>query len=197
MDLRRFEEVRGRLGRISPPTKQLRLANGEITRSLAHWEGEVEVEGVKAWGAFEVFDSRGSWDFLFSKPIQAALGVIHDVKGDIITLKAGGRKATISNQNAGIGRTRTHAVESTARPAASTGAKSSAIPPARRVPKFFNPESAHRHHSNEVSGTHSSASTGGKKTRKEKRKSKTRRTSTGAQSEKTPGKNPTSNLRRR
>ncbi|KAJ7755448.1 hypothetical protein B0H16DRAFT_1315763, partial [Mycena metata] len=97
MDLRRFEEVRGRLGRISPPTKQLRLANGEITRSLAHWEEEVEVEGVKAWGAFEVFDSGGSWDFLFSKPMQAALGVIHDVKGDTITLEAGGRKATILN----------------------------------------------------------------------------------------------------
>ncbi|KAJ7734804.1 hypothetical protein B0H16DRAFT_1327400, partial [Mycena metata] len=97
MDEKVFEGLRNHLRRTSPPTKQLRLANGLIMPSKAHWEGEIEVEGVKVRGSSEVFDSGGSWEFLLSKPMQAALGVIHDMRRDVVTLEAGGRRATITN----------------------------------------------------------------------------------------------------
>ncbi|KAJ7029687.1 hypothetical protein C8F04DRAFT_1236964 [Mycena alexandri] len=183
MDSTRFESVRGRLGKTSPPTKQLRLANGTIMRSLAHWEGEVEVEGVKAFGSFEVFDSGGSWDFLFSKPMQAALGVVHDV----VTLDAGGQQAKIVNQNGGMGRAKTHAVESAARPEASTGEKSRAIPPARRVPKFFNSETTHPHGAEVDAEREWPTRKDGKnhKRGKGKHRVKTQGTSTGAKSAET------------
>ncbi|KAJ7032259.1 hypothetical protein C8F04DRAFT_959142, partial [Mycena alexandri] len=97
MDEKVFERVRARLGKTSAPTKRLRMADGTLVWSLAHWEGEVEVEGVKATGSFEVFDSGGSWDMLLGKPLQAALGVVHDVKRDVVTLEAGGSTATLKN----------------------------------------------------------------------------------------------------
>ncbi|KAJ7036657.1 hypothetical protein C8F04DRAFT_898906, partial [Mycena alexandri] len=97
VDVKVFERVRSRLGTMSAPTKRLRMADGSLVWSVAHWDGEIEVEGVKVNGAFEVFDSQGGWDMLLGKPLQAALGVIHDMKRDVVTLEAGGKTATLHN----------------------------------------------------------------------------------------------------
>ncbi|KAJ7129935.1 hypothetical protein C8R46DRAFT_808628, partial [Mycena filopes] len=97
MDEQFFERSRARLGKVAAPRKELRMANGYRVKSQAHWEGVMDVDGVKNGGAFEVFNSNGSWDFLLGKEMQAALGVVHDVKRDVITLNAGGRSATITN----------------------------------------------------------------------------------------------------
>ncbi|KAJ7158088.1 hypothetical protein C8R46DRAFT_839074, partial [Mycena filopes] len=92
-----FLRVQGRLGTTSPGTKRLKMANGVLVWSLAHWSGTIEVEGVQIEGCFEVFDSRGSWDMLLGKPLQEKLGVIHDMKRDVVTLEANGKTATIFN----------------------------------------------------------------------------------------------------
>ncbi|KAJ7713869.1 hypothetical protein B0H16DRAFT_1218879, partial [Mycena metata] len=92
-----FERVKERLGATSAPTKRLRVANGTLVWSLAHWEGELEGEGVRAKGSFEVFDSGGSWDMLIGLPLQAALGVVHDTKRNEVTVDAGGKSAGLKN----------------------------------------------------------------------------------------------------
>ncbi|KAJ7042153.1 hypothetical protein C8F04DRAFT_946104, partial [Mycena alexandri] len=97
LDSKVFERVRSRLGTTSAPTKRLRVANGALVWSLAHWEGELEVEGVKARGSFEVFDGGGSWDMLLGLPLQGALGVVHDTRRNEVTVEAEGRTAKLRN----------------------------------------------------------------------------------------------------
>ncbi|KAJ7115586.1 hypothetical protein C8R43DRAFT_827633, partial [Mycena crocata] len=97
MDTKIHKRIKNRLGTTGPPTKRLRMADGRIIDSVAHWDGSCEIDGVRADGGFEVFDSGGGWDFLFGKPLQAAFGVIHDVAADSVTLNAHGRSATLRN----------------------------------------------------------------------------------------------------
>ncbi|KAJ7750825.1 hypothetical protein B0H16DRAFT_1318324, partial [Mycena metata] len=97
LDSEVFKRVKERLGATSAGTKRLRVANGTLVWSLAHWEGELEVDGVRAKGSFEVFDSGGSWDMLVGLPMQAALGVVHDTRRNEVTVEAGGKSARIKN----------------------------------------------------------------------------------------------------
>ncbi|KAK7021581.1 hypothetical protein R3P38DRAFT_2533380, partial [Favolaschia claudopus] len=98
LDRSKFEGMKHRLGVTSAGTKVLRMADGMKVPSVAHWEGEIEVEGVRVVGQFEVFDSGGGWNFLFGKDLQAAIGAVHDMKNDIVTIEADGRHATLENQ---------------------------------------------------------------------------------------------------
>ncbi|KAJ7620802.1 hypothetical protein B0H17DRAFT_1219467 [Mycena rosella] len=150
-----FDRAKRRLGKIYPPTKRLRMAGGSIVSSTAHWEGTLEVDGLRAQGGFEVFDSHGGWSLLFSKPLQAAFGVVHDVAADIVTLNVDGRSAVIQNQHPdAVAKRRVDAAEA-ARREASTGMKSCAIPPARRVHSLSGSESTHvRSRSDDTQSTH-------------------------------------------
>ncbi|KAK7005526.1 hypothetical protein R3P38DRAFT_2556832, partial [Favolaschia claudopus] len=98
LDRKKFEEMKHRLGTVLPGTKVLRMADGTKVSSVAHWEGEVEVEGVRIVGRFEVFDSGGGWSFLFGKDLQAEIGAVHDMRRDVVTIEAGGRCAVLRNQ---------------------------------------------------------------------------------------------------
>lgn len=60
MDKRFYEGAKRRLGGTSAPIKQLKMADGKLIASLAHWEGEFEVEDVRAHGSFEVLTSSSS-----------------------------------------------------------------------------------------------------------------------------------------
>ena len=53
----------------------------------ARWEGEVEVDGVRAKVAFEVFESGRKWDFLSRKPLLETFMEVHDYERDEIILK--------------------------------------------------------------------------------------------------------------
>ena len=64
-----FHHVKHCLGSWSPSYRQLRMANGVIVRLQATWKGVIELGSVRVEGEFEVFDSDGSWDFLFRKPL--------------------------------------------------------------------------------------------------------------------------------
>jgi hypothetical protein len=133
-----FEEVKRRMGGGIAPNKCLRMADGTRVEPSAHWEGGFEIEGVRERGRFEVFDSKGGWKVLFGKPLQVKVGAIHNMRADIVTLDAAGRRATLYNQNpsvvgTGLERWKDMAAREVARREASTGVNSRAIPPTRRV----------------------------------------------------------------
>jgi hypothetical protein len=64
-----FKQVKHQLEGWLPSTRILCMANGALIPSQATWTGTFEIEGVKAHGTFEVFNSGGGWSFLFGKPM--------------------------------------------------------------------------------------------------------------------------------
>jgi hypothetical protein len=94
-----FNKVKHRLGTQKPSNQLLRLANGTIVQSEARWEGEIEVDGVRARVAFEVFDSGGKWDFLFGKSLLETYKAIHNYELYEIVLKENSKKTTLHNQS--------------------------------------------------------------------------------------------------
>ncbi|KAJ6572836.1 hypothetical protein DFH09DRAFT_1312612 [Mycena vulgaris] len=145
MDRKFYQERARRLGKMTAPTRHLRMANGNEVVPDGRWVGTVEMGGVQIHGAFDVFDSKGSWQVLFGKPLQAALGVIHDVKEDIVTVNAGGRSATLRNQNPTVVKGWKDVALEAARREASTGGNSCKKPPARRVHSESAPENIDPH----------------------------------------------------
>ena len=94
-----FRRVKHRLGKATPSSQLLRLANGVVVKSEARWKGTIEVNGIRAGVTFEVFDSGGKWDFLFGKTLLEAFKAVHDYGKDEITIQRGGRSAIIGNQS--------------------------------------------------------------------------------------------------
>lgn len=86
MALTLFNKVKQRLGGWGPSKKMLHMVNGERIPSQAHWSGTVKVGGITTHGEFEVFDSGGHWDFLFSKPLLTAFKAIHEYGEDRVTV---------------------------------------------------------------------------------------------------------------
>ena len=93
-----FAKVKHKIGTSKPSSQLLRVANGVIVQSEGRWEGEIEVNGVKAKVAFEVFDSGGRWDFLFGKTLLETFKAVHNYEVDEIVINGDGGKATIRNQ---------------------------------------------------------------------------------------------------
>ena len=79
-----FKQVKHWLEGWLPSTRILRMANGALVPSQATWTGTFEIEGVKACGTFEVFDSSGGWSFLFGKPMLRAFKALHNYTTDTI-----------------------------------------------------------------------------------------------------------------
>ncbi|KIM35431.1 hypothetical protein M413DRAFT_50694, partial [Hebeloma cylindrosporum] len=93
-----FQRVKHRLGLTLPSSIFLRMADGSIVKSLGTWEGEIEVEGVRVYGSFEIFDSRGSWDFLLGKRLLGAFKAVHDYGTDEVTVQGKGGLTVLKNQ---------------------------------------------------------------------------------------------------
>ena len=98
MSTEKFNGIKQHLGHYKPSLRWLRMANGVIVKAVAVWEGEMEIDGVKACGSFEVFDSGGSWEFLFGKPLLTRFNAIHEYKTDTVTVESRGVKAVLENQ---------------------------------------------------------------------------------------------------
>lgn len=81
-----YEKLRDRLGGWRASQRQLRMADGSVVPSIARWEGTIILGSWQRRGQFEVFDSNGSWSFLFGKPLLQAFEAIHDYKRDVIQL---------------------------------------------------------------------------------------------------------------
>jgi len=94
-----FEKVKHRLGTASPSSQLLRVANGAVIKSEARWEGKIEVNGISAEVAFEVFDSGGKWDFLFGKTLLETFKATHDYELDEITVHGNEGKGTLKNRS--------------------------------------------------------------------------------------------------
>ena len=90
--------MKHRLGTALPSLQLLRVANGAIVESEARWKGKIEVNGINTNVEFEVFDSRGKWDFLFGKALLEKFKAIHDYESDKITVHRTGGKTTLYNQ---------------------------------------------------------------------------------------------------
>ena len=99
MSTETFRKVKHRLGVIRPTSQLLRLANGAVVKSEARWEGEIEVNGIKAQVTFEVFDSGGKWDFLFGKTLLETFKAVHNYETEEITLNGTNGTTTIRNQS--------------------------------------------------------------------------------------------------
>ena len=93
-----FDKIKKRLGSGVNSKRQLRMANGSIVPSEARWEGSVNLGGIRATIAFEVFDSGGNWAFLFGKPSMETFKAIHNYGNDTVFIRGIGGSTTIQNQ---------------------------------------------------------------------------------------------------
>jgi hypothetical protein len=93
-----FARVGHRLGRCEASTRRLRMADGKIMRAEAVWTGMIQIGNIAIHGSFEVFDSSGSWSFLFGKPLMKAFDAVHYNARDVVTIACGGHTAMLCNQ---------------------------------------------------------------------------------------------------
>ncbi|KAJ3897866.1 hypothetical protein F5879DRAFT_927510 [Lentinula edodes] len=77
--------------------------DGAMVAAMDVVKGCVSVKGVKEDGGFEVFDSGGSWKFLFGKPLLKRFSAVHDYQRDAIVLKGKqGKWQEVFNKGLGI-----------------------------------------------------------------------------------------------
>ena len=98
MSIVKFNTIKHHLGYCNPSNCWLQMADGNIVKPKAVWEGRMEIGGVQVFGSFEVFESGGNWEFLLGKPLLTALHAIHEYTGDTMTIENKGLSATLKNQ---------------------------------------------------------------------------------------------------
>ncbi|GAW10535.1 retrotransposon-like family member (retr-1) partial [Lentinula edodes] len=102
MDTEVYECLRKSIGGWTATQKKFQMANGSVVPGKACWMGRVNNQGAEVEGGFEVFDSGGSWNFLFGKPLLEKFAAVHDYQKDSILLR--GRKGNIREVfNEGLG----------------------------------------------------------------------------------------------
>ena len=74
------------------------MADGKIVNAEAVWRGPIQINNICVQGSFEVFNSGGSWSFLFGKLLMKAFDAVHYYSKDVVTIGSGGRAATLRNQ---------------------------------------------------------------------------------------------------
>ena len=75
------------------------MADGTITPAEAEWAGDIQIAGIKIHGSFLVFNSSGSWAFLFGKPLLTAFKAVHDYRDDTITIHNNNQHAVLINRH--------------------------------------------------------------------------------------------------
>lgn len=93
-----FASVRHKLGLFTPSTRQFRLANGFIVHGEAVWRGTIEIGGICIHGSFEVFNSGGSWRFLFGKPLIRPFKAVHAYEFDTVMISSGETLLVLENK---------------------------------------------------------------------------------------------------
>ncbi|KAJ3803728.1 hypothetical protein F5876DRAFT_84586 [Lentinula aff. lateritia] len=87
MDTEVYKSLRSEIGGWKLTQRKFRMANGTIVPGEASWGGCINVKGVEVDGEFEVFDSGGSWKFLFGKPLLEQFLAVHDYGKESIVLR--------------------------------------------------------------------------------------------------------------
>src|ERR1700733_5167042 len=79
----------------------LRMADWTVIPSQRRWEGLVELGNARVAGGFEVFDSKGAWEFLLGKPLLRRFKAVHDYGTDTVTVThpRTGLRITLYNQS--------------------------------------------------------------------------------------------------
>ncbi|KAF8230723.1 hypothetical protein L208DRAFT_1280521, partial [Tricholoma matsutake] len=85
-----FSKGKHWLGECKGSTRRLHMADGTVMRAEAVWTGTIQVDNVCVEGSFEVFDSGGSWSFLFGKPLMKAFNAVHYYLKDEVTVAGEG-----------------------------------------------------------------------------------------------------------
>jgi hypothetical protein len=95
-----FNRVKHHLGAMAQSKRLLRMADGAVVPSQWRWEGPIELGNTRVSAGFEVFDSKGGWDFLFGKPLLRLFKAIQDYGADTVTIQHPntGLKTTLHNQ---------------------------------------------------------------------------------------------------
>src|ERR1700678_1636316 len=62
------------------------MADGNVVPSRAVWHGKMKLGNIEVEGEFEVFDSKGSWEFLLGKPLLRLFGAKQDFLTDTVTI---------------------------------------------------------------------------------------------------------------
>jgi len=73
------------------------MANRTIVQSEAVWNGVLELGGIRAEAEFEIFNSGGSWEFLFGKPLLQHFKALHDFNTDIVTIRSACESVILCN----------------------------------------------------------------------------------------------------
>ncbi|KAG6838693.1 hypothetical protein C0991_009496, partial [Blastosporella zonata] len=60
------------------------MADGKLVPAQAKWTGCIETGGVQIRASFEVFDSGGSWSFLFGKPLMWLFDAAHFYRRNVV-----------------------------------------------------------------------------------------------------------------
>ncbi|TEB28853.1 hypothetical protein FA13DRAFT_1632817, partial [Coprinellus micaceus] len=79
-----YEGLKDKIGPLRASVRRFRLADGSLVDGEGRWAGWFRIGRVRAWAAFEVFDSGGNWEFLFGKPMKKAFEVVHRYKEDVV-----------------------------------------------------------------------------------------------------------------
>ena len=98
MSTAKFNTIKHHLGYYKPSTRWLCMADGNIVKPKAVWEGRIEIGGVWVRSSFQVFESGGNWEFLLRKPLLTALHAIHKYTNDMLTIENNGLSAVLRNQ---------------------------------------------------------------------------------------------------
>jgi hypothetical protein len=100
VDLKSFRKVKHHLKSLQKSDRILRMADGQLVPSAGIWKGEVTVENTTHSGAFEAFDSNGTWAVLFGKPLLKTSKAVHDYDLDIVRISNGSNNWTeLQNQH--------------------------------------------------------------------------------------------------
>ena len=96
MSMETYEHVRHQLSPLERSVQHLQMANGNVVIPLGCWKGTVELGSATVEGSFEVFDSSGSWSFLFGKRLMTTFAAVHDYAVDEVFIPQ--RQLILKNQ---------------------------------------------------------------------------------------------------
>ena len=75
------------------------MANGIIVPLQGVWKGVLELGGLRSVGEFEVFESGGSWEFLFGKPLLRHFKVLHNFGMHMVTIQVVQKSMVLRNDH--------------------------------------------------------------------------------------------------
>ena len=122
------------------------MADGNVVPSRAVWHGKMKLGNIEVEGEFEVFDSKGSWEFLLGKPLLRLFGAKQDFLTDTVTICGDNGSSTtvlhneITQQKPSTEVVTMNLTANAKQTAISMGGPDMPEPPAREVPQLFETE---------------------------------------------------------